>query len=185
MPAQYELVVKGDRNAIRAYLEGYFVGKGIRQGYVFTEDSPYNFEAIKERIKFHGETQHLICDAALRGPIGTAIKRAPEEFKFEIAEIVKVTRGYFHFEFETANRQVAGSIKRIMSRLPSGVSLTDYAPEEIINPDAEVVEVYAPMHPYVYKGAGVVEGDVAGVHEMRRRMAQNNHINLDRIEIHH
>jgi hypothetical protein len=170
---------------IRAYLEGFFVGKGIKEGFVFTDESPYNLEAIKERFKFHGETLHLICEASLRGPIGTAIKKAPEEMKLEVVETAKVTRAYFHFEFDTANRPVAGRIKRIFSSLPRGVCLTDFEPEEIINPQAKGVEGYAPLHSYLYKGSGVVEGDAAGVHEVYKRMDQHAHFDLHDIDIHH
>ena len=186
MAAHYEIVIKGDKSSLRAYLEGYFIGNGVVGGHVFTEEERhFNFANIVSRIKHHGETVHIICNTKVRDIIRAAIKKAPATYKFEIVETHKVVRGYFEFKFETANRQVAGRIKRIFNNLPAGLRTTDYDPEEIINPDAKGAEGYAPLHPYVFKGKGVVEGDPAALYHFRNKCEDNEHIDADDIEIHH
>ena len=185
MAVHYEVLIKGKEKVLRAYIDGYMRGQNQRDGYFYSKDHPVDLRPIREFIKYHGDVLHLICTADLRSTIRTAIRQAPKEYEFEVVKMRKITRGYFHFKFYTANRRSAGGIKRLLARLPDGVKLVDYTPREIFRPGAEGAELYSPVHHYVYRGKGVVEGDAAGVHEMHRRMTANEFFSCKKIEIHH
>ena len=60
----YDFFVKGNAEIVVAYLDGFLRGKGVRGGYLFTEDLPFQTHSIKEYIKFHGDVVHLICRAS-------------------------------------------------------------------------------------------------------------------------
>ena len=185
MSAHYEVIIKGREKILRAYIDGYMRGCGVHDGYFFSKDHPIDLRPIREFIKYHGDVLHLICAADLRPMVRTAVKQAPSEYKFQIVKMRKITRGYFHFKFYTANRRAAAGIKRVLSKLPTGVKLVDFIPKEIVRPDARGAELYSPLHDYVYRGNGVVEGDAAGVHELHHRMEANEYISCKKIEIHH
>jgi hypothetical protein len=158
-------------------------GKGIKSGYIFTAKHPFKSHFLKELIKYHGEVVHLICRSAIRPVIKAALNQAPQEYELEFIDSRPVKKSTFEFRFETANRQVAGSIKRLLGRHPSGVKLVDYKPEEIFDPDAKGAEGYAPLHPYVFKGEGIIVGEVEGVLKVYDKLKSNEFINCEEIDI--
>ena len=180
----YEYTIKGDEDALCAYLDGFLRGKGIKEGYFFTKDHPFQSHQIKEMIKYHGAVGHLICQSKLRQLVQSAI-RQDNKLGFEVKDTRKIKNCSFHFEFETANRTVAGTIKRALAKLVPGVDLIDYDPEEVVDPKAKGPEGYAPLHSYTFKGAGLVEGDIAGVLKTHTRLSKNEFIDCEDIEVHH
>ncbi len=184
MPAYHELVIKGDRKELRAFIEGFMIGSKKRRGYIFTEEHAFDMDRLKDLIKFHGEVTHLICDTANRGLIESGIKKASEKFDFEIVERHRIRRAYFEFDFKTANRKVAGTIKRLIGKMPAGVKVADLEQDEIIDPSARGVELYTPTHHYNFYGKGVVEGDPFGVHHLHAKMREHENINVSDMDIH-
>lgn len=181
----YDFIIKGPERELCAYLNGYLRGKGVKSGYLFTGCHPFESHFLKELIHYHGEVVHLICRANLRSMITAAVKQSPEELDSEIVESKPVTKATFGFKFDTANRSVAGAIKRLLGRHPAGVKLIDYEPEETFNPDAKGAEGYAPLHEYTFSGKGTIVGDVEGVLKVRQKLTGNEFIHCDEIEIHH
>jgi len=184
MASHFEIIIKGKEKELRPYIDGYMRGQGVRDGYFFSKDQPIDLRPIREFIKYHGDVLHLICLSDLRPTIRTAIKQAPAEYEFEIVKFRKITRGYFHFSFYTAHRRSAGVIKRMLSDLPPGVKLVDFSPKEIVRPGAKGAELYTPVHDYIYRGKGVVEGDAEGVYEMHQRLSANEFFNCKKLDIH-
>jgi len=126
----------------------------------------------------------MVVEAKHRAAVESAVKNAPENLALEIVESRKIHRAYFHFKFSTANRDVAKRIKRLLEKLPEDVMLTDYTPEETVDPDAKGAEVYTPVHEYTFKGNGVVEGDPEGVRQVFRKMVDDEFIDCDNIVMH-
>jgi hypothetical protein len=184
MASFYEIIVKGDSKVIRAYMEGFMKSKGITDGIDFGEDHPLDLGHLKEMIKYHGDVLHLVVEAKLRASVDAAIKQSPEDLDIEIVESRRIHRAYFHFKFETANRDVGKRIKRLLDKLPEGVSLTDYEPEEIVDPDAKGVEVYSPVHEYTFKGKGVIEGEPGSVRDVLEKMIDDEFVDCDDIVMH-
>jgi len=186
MAATYEIIIRGDTDAGREYLRGFLSGRGQKQAeYLFTKDAGFSLSHIGELIKFHGDVIHLVCNAALRRLITTAVASSPEDIELEIVESRRVVRASFEFKFKTANRKVAGSIKRMLAHLPAGSTLTGYVPKEIIDPSAEGQELYSPTHAYEFLGSGTVEGSPFGVKSAYDKFHDNEFFHCDEIEIQH
>jgi hypothetical protein len=181
----YEYIVKGNEDALCAYIGGFLRGKGIKEGCYFSKDCPFHRHHIREIIEYHGDVIHLICRSNLRSTIESAIRQSAAQHEFEIKETHKIAKVSFRFKFETANRSVAGTIKRALGRLPADVKLVDYEPKEEVTPKAKGPEGYAPLHAYFFTGEGVVEGDVAGVLKVHEKLSNHEFVKCDDIEIHH
>jgi len=179
----YDFIIKGDADKIRAYLEGFLRGKGVKSGYLFTEDLPFQSHFLKELIRFHGDVVHLVCRSNLRPLIRSAVAQSAGKFEFEIVESKQVANATFEFKFETANRSVAGAIKRLLGRHPAGVKLVDYEPKEAVNPEAKGPEGYAPLHEFTFRGKGTIVGDVEGVLKVYYKLSANEFIHCDEIEV--
>lgn len=183
MAGYHEIVVRGDDRDLVPYLTGFAAGCEIT-GIFFAHEAGVRLQGLRERIKHHGEVLHVICASEHVARLRKAIESAPRHYKFEIKDEAKIERAYAHFEFETPSRKVANDIKQVLSALPAGVALLDYEPEEIINPAATGAEVYSPAHEYVFRGKGVVEGDVAGVIATRAKLSDIEFVNCGEIDLH-
>ena len=151
-------------------------GKGIKDGFHFGEDHRLDLGHLKEMIKYHGDVLHMIVEAKHRAAVESAIKQAPEDLHPEIVESRKIHRAYFHFKFTTHNRDVAKRIKKILDTLPAEVMLTDYAPDEHVDPEAEGTEAYTAVHEYTFKGKGVIEGEPHSVREVFVEMVEDEFV---------
>jgi hypothetical protein len=181
----YEFIIKGDEKKVCAYLDGFFRGRGVREGYFLSKDHPVRVHALKEFVEFRGEVVHLICASKLRTMVYTAVRVAQPKYDFEIRRIEQIRKASFHFKFETASRVEAGKIKRILSGRPAGVKLVDYEPSEIRMPEAEGPEAYAPLHPYTFSGEGLIEGDFDSVLRARRRLSADDFIHCEDVQLHY
>ena len=162
-----EFVIHGDDREVVAYLRGVAAGSALERGLLFAADAGFRISALRERLKYHGEVTHVICDASQRDRLRAAIAQAAPRYAFEIKEERTIERAYFPFSFETPNRKVAEKIKGVLDSLPKGVKAADYAPKEVIDP------------------RGVIEGDVAGVVATRRALLDIDFTKCDEIAVHH
>ena len=185
MASYLEFLVHGDDHELAAYLRGFAAGKGGAVRLIFAHDAGFRIKALRERIKHHGEVVHVMIDGAHRAWLRDALESAAPRYRFEIKGERKIERAYFHFKFETPSRKVAESIKQALTALPAGVAVTDYAPEEIVDPKAKGTEVYSPVHEYVFRGQGVVEGAVPGIVDARAALAAIEFTDCDEIHVHH
>jgi hypothetical protein len=183
MAGYYEIIVRGDDRDLIPFLAGYAAGCGM-SGIYFAHEAGLHLKPLRERIKHHGEVSHVLCPDSHRAKLRQAIAAAAPRFQFEIRDESRIERAYFHFDFDTPSRKVAEDIKRILAALPAGVASRDYKPEEIVHPDAKGAEVYSPAHEYVFRGKGVLEGDVGGVIEARARLSGIEFVRCAEIDLH-
>jgi len=181
----FEFIIKGDDEKLCAYLDGFFCGRGVREGYFLSKDHPVHLHVLKEFLEFRGQVVHLICASKLRTIVQAAVRVAPPKYGFEIKRVAQIHKASFRFKFETANRAEAGKIKRILSGRPAGVALVDYEPSEVTIPEAEGPEAYAPLHRYTFGGQGLIEGDVGNVIRARRRLSANDFIRCEDVQLHY
>jgi len=181
MATYYEIIIKGNDDAVRSYLRGFLAGRDVTTGFYFTSDYPFHLPHLRELIKFHGEVVHLICKGSLRTTVVAALKKASEGF--EVKDTKKLTAVWFAFDYETANRDAAAEIRRALANLAGGVELVDHDSKETVDPGAKGVEVYTPTHEYELKGKGQIRGEVPGVLDMHKRLSDIETFRVDRIEI--
>ncbi|UCH84494.1 MAG: hypothetical protein JSW50_02035 [Candidatus Latescibacterota bacterium] len=155
----HELVIKGNGKLLRGFIRGYQLGKNIKRGLLFCQDYPINTHHLRHILTFRGDHLHIVCRARIRQGFLTAIENA-SDLEFEVLSDEEILVASFEFEFETFNKKVASNIKRILRRIPAGLELRSYNPEETTDPDAEGVEIYSPVHDYTFKGKGSVAGDI-------------------------
>lgn len=177
-----QIIIKGDEAKVRPFLRGYFAGAGIETGFYFGRDCAFHRHFLLELFKYKGDVVHLVHDVDLTKTVDKALTKV-KNYEYEIKESRPVLSSRFRFDFETANHSMANRIKAELEALPEGVQLVDYKPEEIVHDDAGSVEGYAPLHPYEFKGKGMIDGDVGGVVEMRKRLLSNNCCRVEDIYI--
>lgn len=165
-----EVVFEGHFNTVRGYVEGLRDGMGTASEFFFSSEAGIEAETLSELIKewvsLGHKLHHVVMEEELCNKIKDVLSKKGRDAVMTYTSIKssKLVRGaVFDFEFEAYASKYADEIKELLSRLPEGVSLSDYKPEEKINHKAEGVELYTPAHDFIFRGKGSIAGPVEQV----------------------
>lgn len=177
-----DLVVHGDDRDLIPYLTGYTAASNPVR-IVFADEAGFHIRQLRERIRYHGEVQHVIVDAAHADFVRTALAAAATRYRFQIKAEHTFQRARFEFGIDTPSRKVADALKKLVAALPGGLALSGFAPEESTDPHASSAELYAPDHDYRFRGRGTLSGDVFAVVDIRERLCAIDFTDCGEIEI--
>lgn len=169
MSQWYELLIEGSEEALESFLadvRGGEAGLAVRGS-----ELPLRPESFSERIRevLGTKPHHLLFSPADHARMLVAALAGRSDLRLE--RLREVAGGRFSFEAKAFSRDVARTIKGALhAALPPGISLEDIEESETVEPDAEGVELYAPVHDYVYGASGTIRGTLPGLFEMRRRL---------------
>jgi hypothetical protein len=183
MATYYEFVIKGDDRDVIPYLAGFMAAAGAR-GIYFAEESGLHVQSLRERIRHHGEVQHVVCTGRARATLRNALAAASPRYRFEVKDERVLAKATFRFHVETPSRKVADRIRRSLEALPPNVAVAGFDPSEEVDPSSGGAQVYTPVHRYTFRARGDVEGDVAGVIEVRRKLSAIDFVDCEEIELH-
>ena len=183
MAGYYEVIVRAHDHDLIPFVDGVAAGSGHR-GIYAAQHAGLQMQPLRDRIKHRGEVQHVICADQALAALRDAIGNAPARYKFEVLEESKLREAEVRFAFKTPSRDVAKQIKAVLGKLPPGVTLLDYEPEEAEDPGARGAEVYSPAHDYMFRGGGVLQGDVGGVIDTRALLSEIEFVDCGEIELH-
>jgi hypothetical protein len=180
----HEIIVKGDDEVLKGFLDGFKTAKKIKTGVVLASDHPINTHHLKEILTLHGNYIHVIVSGRHHQTLIAAIKDTPD-IECDIVSDVGISNAYLEFKFETFNRDVARDLKKMLGRLPAGLQLIDYDPKETVDPSAKGIEFYSPIHDYTFEGKGKIRGDVEKLIKFHERLDEHVFIEVNDIELEH
>ncbi len=161
-----EIVIEGRFMLVKGFLLGFLSVKNPEGKYFFHRKAGIRRETFKDLLKEFFELDnyvHLCLEDNLVKPFVEASKLYTKITGNEVKSIRPITSARFSFAFEVFNREAAAEIKNVIEHLPEGVKLTDFFPYEEKDAEGKGTEAYAPLHEYVYRAKGVLEGDFSGV----------------------
>ena len=177
-----ELIVKGDDRDLVPYLAGFLAANGVA-GVYFAEESGLHVHALRERIRHHGEVQHVVCTEEAAATVRDALAKAIPRYLFEIKEEREIGGAAFRFQIETPSRDVAQLVRDTLAGVPVGTALSGFQPREEIDSSSTGPELYSPFHGYVFHAKGELKGDVDGVIKMRRRLCTIEFVECDEVDL--
>ncbi|MGV7930829.1 MAG: hypothetical protein AB2L13_18345 [Spirochaetota bacterium] len=168
MAKQYsEVVFEGHYSNIRGFIEGFIAGSGKELSFFFSEQAGVKAETmsevLKEWISLSNKIHHVVMESELFEKIKKSLERLTDSDslnKGSIKSAKAIKTASFRFKFSTYGRKYGEDIKKLLEKLPGGLSLKDYSPVEKIDKDAKGVELYSPAHEYTFEGTGVIAGPV-------------------------
>jgi hypothetical protein len=164
-------------------LAGFAAGAGIH-GVFFAAEAGLQLPALRERIRHHGEVQHILCPERARSTVHDALAKAAPRYHFEIKEERAIARATFSFEAETPSRKIAEQVREAVKKPSRGVVVTGFQPHEKRDASSQGTEVYSPAHEYEFAARGDVSGDVAGVIALRRTLSAIDFVKCTEIDLH-
>jgi hypothetical protein len=168
MSPWHEVTVRGPERLARAFVAGWLAGRraGGDAVVLFHGDldleGPSVGERLRELLSLGGTCILLVPDALFDALVeGIAQRGGPLDLHVEHSRAV--SSASFHLEGEVFSRDGAGELRAVLAALPDGVHLVTMSEGEEVHPEARGVELYAPMHDYVYRVAADVSGELSGV----------------------
>ena len=179
-----ELELKGSREQAMGFVEGFRLASGGKQVWFCPREHVHHggfVDSLKEAM--HLET-HVILPQALAEAVVDALGESPL-VEIEVDEINEIESVELPFEFKCFSRESADTIRTMIENdLPDDVSLEDYEVDEEIHDDAVGVEMYSPVHDYIFSGAGRYVGQVPGILEMAHRLDDRDFIHPEKVRLH-
>lgn len=180
----FELVVKGEGELLRGFIDGFMTAKKITSGIIMASLHPIDTHHLREVFTLHGDHIHVIVAARHRQALMAAIREA-RDIDCRLVSEREIKRAHFAFSFRVFNRDVAAELRQMLGDLPPELKLIDYDPRETIDPSAKGVEVYSPVHEYCFEGKGKIQGDIEKLLSVRQRLARHVSIEMKDIELEH
>jgi hypothetical protein len=172
----YELSIEGSEEALESFLAN---GPAIRGSELRLKS-----DSLSERLldMLGAKTHHLLYSPGDQARMLVQALAGRSDFRLE--RLREVEGGSFSFETKAFSRDVARAIQGALRQdLPQGISLEDLQESETVEPEAKGVELYAPVHDYVYRARGTLRGDLPGVLEMHRRLTEMEFCHPGEIEL--
>ena len=185
----HELVIEAPRGWGLGFLQGFLSGGGIEHGVFDAEEEGFNCEPLREQIQElirpAAEVLHLLAPAAIIPRVRRAAREATRRGrKMDVRHTRPLAGARFTFEFSIYSREHAIRIRHLFDRLGRGVHLIEGSRfDEIRDPDARGLEMYAPVHHYELHGKGGVEGEVEALLPIYRICREEDLIRTTRAEL--
>lgn len=173
----YELLIEGSEDALESLLQDH-PGNAIRGSELRLASESFTDRVLE---LLHGRTHHVVFASADHA---RELARAIRERKdLRLESIRVVVEGRFGFKAEAYNPEIGAKIHDALnSDLPDGIMCVDLEKEER-HPDAKGVELFTPVHDYVYKSRGTIVGTPPGILEMNRRLCRLDFVHEEPLEL--
>lgn len=181
MSPWYELVIEGREDDVRELLPG--VATDGEHPY-WGEDLDLQGNSLPDRLRelLGARTHHLLFVPGTQvGPLTRAIEGKPE---IRLERVREIASGCFSFEAEAYSPEVAARIKRVLhGPLPPEVVLETSDEKEREDPEAKGVELYSPVHDFVYRCRGSFSGPPPGIFEIHRTLQGMDFVHPEKLEL--
>ena len=112
-----------------------------------------------------------------------ALNNRKHEVPLKVISKKEIVRAHFNFTYAAYAKRFGDELKNLFGKLPEGVRLEGYQPEEIERETKDTTAGYAPLHKYEIKAKGRVSGPAKGVIDFYDRLEHNALVELEEIEL--
>lgn len=173
----YELLIDGSEDALGSLLEEH-PGEAIRGSELRLASESFTDRVLEF---LHARTHHVVFASADHArELARTIR---EHGILRLESFREVVEGRFGFTAEAYNPEIGAKIHDALnSDLPAGIMCVDLEKEQR-HPEAKGVEMFAPVHDYVYKSRGTIVGTPPGILEMNRRLHRLDFVHEEPLEL--
>jgi hypothetical protein len=183
----YEIVIEGSFGLIKGFVIGFFEGRKIggaiifeRQHHVKREDG---LEHLLRAIHVEEDRVHILMSERTFRMLDQALNNRKHGVPLKIVSKKEIVRAHFDFTYAAYAKRFGDELKNLFGKLPQGVRLEGYQPDEIERETKDSTAGYAPLHKYEIKAKGRVSGPAKGVIDFYDRLEHNKLIELEEIEL--
>ena len=183
MTRWYEIAVYGREDVVRAFVAGFLAARGEREGLVLCGSKlDLEPESLGERLKelfVAGSHAVLLAPEPPAGALADALVEGGSGVGMRLERRREVRAAAFTFHAEMFSRALADGLRQALhASVPEATRVEDLTETEEVHPEARGVDLYAPVHDYIYRASGRIGGPFPGVVEMRRRLADMEFVDV-------
>jgi hypothetical protein len=183
----YEIVIEGPFDLIQGFIVGFLEGRRIEGAIIFERENHIKRESKLEQllraIHIEEDRVHLIIDEAIYRLLREALNNRKHMIKLKVVSEREIIKAHFNFSYAAYAKRFGDELKHLFSKLPAGVQLKDYKPEEIERQIKESTVGYAPLHKYEIRAKGRVGGPANKVIDFYDKIEHNDWIEPEEIEL--
>jgi hypothetical protein len=189
--SHHEVLVAGPLAAVKGFLAGYLVARGLEPGHVIVGeehniDCESMIEQLKELVHIREHVSHLVVPDDIFGELTDAIGKVVSVAGIKVTAARPVRSAYFTFRYNAYTREQFDQLHAIIANLPESVRVSDdYQPTATEDPTAAGVEGYTPAHDFEASGSGSVTGSVADILDLHAKATANELFVVSGIKLHH
>jgi hypothetical protein len=158
----HELIIEGAEKVVRAFVAGVRAGRGETVEGVFAADVGIEPGSFGERLKalFTAGSHHaFLAPESLATLLASALTAVGAKVGLRLESRRAIGSAVFSFRIEVYSREVARDFRSaFVDPLPAGVRVAELSENEETHPDAVGAEPFAPLHDYIYRASGRIEG---------------------------
>jgi len=171
----YELLIEGSEDALESMLQEH-PGDAIRGSELRLASESFTDRVLEF---LHAQTHHVIFVSAAHARELT--RAIPDGLRLE--SLREVVEGRFGFKAEAYNPEIGSKIHDALnSDLPDGIDFVEME-QATVDPDAVGVELFTPVHDFVYQARGTIVGTPPGILEMNRRLVRLDFVHEEPLEL--
>jgi len=183
----YEIVIEGPFDLIRGFIIGFLEGRKVEGAIIFEREHHIKRESELEQllrvIHVEEDRVHMIIEEAIYRLLCEALDNRKHMIKLKIISEREIVRAHFNFTYAAYAKRFGDELKNLFSKMPEGVQLEGYQPEEIERETKDSTAGYAPEHNYEIKAKGRVSGPAHEVIDFYDKIEHNDWIGLKEIEL--
>ena len=185
----YELVIEGHLPVIKGFVYGLLEGSKKKGTVIFTREnnikSETYLELLMEWTHLHETLRYLVIEEGLLELIKQGLENTADLLKLNLKSIKRIKKASFNFHYEVYARKYGEEIKNFFSNLPPQLKISpDYQPKEEVHPEEKGLGAYAPLHTYILKAKGTVEGPIDILLLFYKKVQENDLIKKSQINLH-
>jgi hypothetical protein len=183
----YEIVIQGSFDLIRGFIIGFLEGRKIEGAIIFEREHHVKREGKLEQllraIHIEQDRVHLIIDEAIYRLLREALTHRKHMIDLKVVSEREIINAHFSFTYAAYAKRFGDELKNLFGKLPEGVHLEGYEPEEIERREQDSTAGYAPLHNYEIRAKGRVSGPAKEVIDFYDKIEHNDWIKLEEIEL--
>jgi len=184
-----QVLFEGNDEFIRGFLQGYRIGKGISAHYFFHHDAGIQAETLSQKLKEWTTLSNKYHYVLLDQDFFNRLKESGSDSGLladtgiKILSAKAVRSGTFSVKIKGASRAEASAIKKIVEEKPSDLQTRDWQEKETIDPDSKGVELYTPVHDYIFAAVGTFKGEIEALIAFRHHLSEHSAVTAKEIEL--
>jgi len=183
-----EVAVHGREDVVRAFVAGFLAARGEREGSVlFGSELDLEPESLGERVRelfVAGAHAILLAPQPLADALAAALVEGGPAVGVRLEHRREVRAAGVTFRAEMFSRTQADGLRHALrTAVPEDTRVENLKESEDVHPEARGVDLYAPVHDYIYRASGRIAGAFPGVLEMRRRLGDMEFVDVGRLHL--
>jgi hypothetical protein len=183
----YEIVIEGSFDVIKGFITGFFEGRRMTGAIIFEREHHVKREGTLEHllraVHIEEDRVHMIMGKSTFRLLDQALNNRKHEIPLKVVSEKEILRAHFNFAYAAYAKRFGVELKNLFSKLPEGVHLEGYEPEEIERETKDSTAGYAPLHKYEIRAKGRVSGPAKEVIDFYDRLEHNALIEFEEIEL--